>query len=158
MRLPVRILGWVLLGAVVTTSPVALANPDRQLRVSSAVAIPDNATVPFATYRIVVDVGEGNVEQLGLEIPKSLRVSSGIVVKDGIGGQGIPVTLTQEGTLTVLRFGRPLIPRRQIAVYLQGVRRVEGGGQVWILPLHAQTTGQPQWIQVDTAIIRTHLP
>jgi hypothetical protein len=140
--------------ALATAAPAAQAIEANATHLHNSVALPRNARVPSATYRIRLHTENTPLTQLSIDVPAQLKISRGIEVTNQA-GQVVSTTLTVTGTLATLVFAQPVAPDTLLNVDLNGVRTSDYLGRSWLLPVSSRSAGIQGNIPLGIAQIQT---
>lgn len=119
-------------------------------------AIPRNVKVPFPKYQVVIEVGSGPLEQIGIGLPNTIRVN-GVISAQDCRGTLIPLKVSYLGQQALLTFEHPLPAKSEVTIVLHGIKNTLPVSQTLSLPLTAKEMGQSQLRQFGTARISVKL-
>lgn len=140
--------------ALAISSPAVKAMEANATHLHNSAALPNNARVPFATYRIRVHVEQIPLTQLSIDLPKTLTIKRGLDVVDQT-GQAINATLTVKSNIAIINFAQPVAPGTILKVDLNGVSTSDYLGRTWLLPVSSRSVGMNSDIPLGIARIQT---
>lgn len=140
--------------ALATLAPAIQAMEAKATHLHSSAALPRNARVPFAIYRLRVHVERIPLTQLSVNLPEPLNLKRGITVVDQT-GQAVGATLTVNGNMATIGFAQPIAPGNILNVDLNGVSTSDNLGHTWLLSVSSRSVGLNGAIPLGFARIQT---
>lgn len=140
--------------ALAISAPAVRAMEANATHLHGSAALPRNARVPFATYRIRVHVENTSLTQLSIDLPEALSIKRGLDVVDQT-GQAINATLTVKSNSAIIDFAQPVAPGTILEVDLNGVSTSDYLGRTWLLPVSSRSVGMNRDIPLGIARIQT---
>lgn len=141
--------------ALAISAPAVRAMEANATHLHGSAALPRNARVPFATYRIRVHVENTPLTQLSINLPEALSIKRRLDVVDQT-GQAISATFTvKSNNIAIIDFAQPVAPGTLLKVDLNGISTSDYLGRTWLLPVSSRSVGMKSDIPLGTARIQT---
>ncbi len=140
--------------ALATAAPSGQAIEAKATHLHSSVALPRNARVPSATYRLRIHVENIPLIQISISRPEPLNVKRDISVVNQA-GEIVSATLTVNGNMLTIAFAQPITPGTILQVDLNGVSTSDYLGRTWLLPVSSRSAGMNTDILLGLARIQT---
>jgi hypothetical protein len=140
--------------ALATLAPAVQAMEAKATHLHSSAALPRNARVPFATYRLRVHVESIPLTQLAINLPGPLSLKRGIAVVDQT-GQAVSAVLTVNANMATITFAQPVPPDTILSIDLNGVSNLDDSGHTWFLSVSSRSAGLNGAIALGFARIQT---
>lgn len=142
------------LSLLILGSPVQ-ASEVKATHLHNSAALPRNARMPSATYRIRVHVGNTPLTHLSIhDLPKQLRIKQSITVVNQEGQILSAIPTASQNTITIA-FDQPVLPGTRLEVSLNGVRTQDYLGRTWLLSVSSRSAGMSDYIPLGIARIQT---
>jgi len=140
--------------ALAALAPAVQAMEAQATHLHSSAAIPRNARVPAATYRLYLHVGSLPLSQLTIDLPEGLNSSQSIAVVNQA-GQTIEAIATFSRNQVMIAFAQPVAPDDRLKIDLKGVHTLDYLGHTWFLPVSGRSVGMATDIPLGTARFQT---
>lgn len=141
--------------ALITSTSTGQAMDAKATHLHSSAAVPRNARVPYATYRLRLHVEGTPLTQLVITLPEQFKVKQGVEITDQVDQTVSVTTLYSRNTITI-NFAQPVAPDTLLRVDLNGVSTSDYFGRTWLLPISGKSIGMTASIPIGTAQIQTY--
>lgn len=140
--------------ALATLAPAIQSMEAKATHLHSSAALPRNARVPFAIYRLRVHVERIPLTQLSIDLPETLNIKRGLNVVDQT-GQAVGATLTVNANMATIAFAQSVAPDTILSIDLNGVSTLDYSGHTWLLSVSSRSVGLNGAIPLGFARIQT---
>lgn len=121
----------------------------------SSAALPRNARVPYATYRIRLHVEGTPLTQLAISLPEQFKVKQGVEISNQVDQTVSAITLNTDNTI-IINFAQPVASGTLLTVDLNGVSTSDYLGQTWLLSVSGKSLGMTANIPIGITQIQTY--